>query len=137
MKIGSPSIISFASLKHALDIWDNIDMNELRLKSIELSELFISEIDKLSIDLNLVSPRDPYFRGNQVSYRLENGYAFMQALIQENLIGDFRSPNLIRFGFSPLYLDEQDIINAVAIIGNVSRNSLWKKFSNKSRKIVT
>ena len=112
-------------------------MNELRLKSIELSELFISEIDKLSIDLNLVSPRDPYFRGNQVSYSLENGYAFMQALIQENLIGDFRSPNLIRFGFSPLYLDEQDIINAVAIIGNVSRNSLWKKFSNQSRKIVT
>ena len=55
MKIGSPSIISFASLKHALDIWDNIDMNELRLKSIELSELFISEIDKLSIDLNLQS----------------------------------------------------------------------------------
>ena len=137
MKIGSPSIISFASLKHALDIWDNIDMNELRLKSIELSELFISEIDKLSIDLNLVSPRDPYFRGNQVSYSLENGYAFMQALIQENLIGDFRSPNLIRFGFSPIYLDEQDIINAVAIIGKVSRNSLWRKFSNQSRKIVT
>jgi len=137
MKIGSPSIISFSSLKHALDIWDNIDMNELRLKSIELSELFISEIDKLSIDLNLVSPRDPYFRGNQVSYSLENGYAFMQALIQENLIGDFRSPNLIRFGFSPLYLDEQDIINAVAIIGKVSRNSLWRKFSNQSRKIVT
>ena len=61
----------------------------------------------------------------------------MQALIQENLIGDFRSPNLIRFGFSPLYLDEQDIINAVTIIGNVSRKNLWKKFSNKSRKIVT
>ena len=137
MRIGSPSIISFASLKHALDIWDDIDLQELRLRSIELSELFISEIEKLSLNFTLACPRDPQLRGSQVSFRVENGYELMQALIEKKLIGDFRAPNLIRFGISPLYLDETDIMKAIKIIEEVSTQGLWKKFKNSNRKTVT
>ena len=104
MRIGSPSIISFASLKHALDIWDDIDLQELRLHSIELSELFISEIEKLSLNFTLACPRDPQLRGSQVSFKVANGYELMKALIEKKLIGDFRAPNLIRFGISPCLL---------------------------------
>ena len=137
MRIGSPSIISFASLKHALSIWDKINITELRKHSMQLSELFISEIEKLSLDFKLACPRDPELRSNQVSYRVENGYEYMQSFIEHKLIGDFRAPNLIRFGFSPLYLDKTDIMNAVKIIEKVYAQGLWKRFQNTNRKTVT
>ena len=61
----------------------------------------------------------------------------MQAFIEKKLIGDFRAPNLIRFGFSPLYLDENDILKAIKIIDQVSKNELWKNYKNINRKTVT
>jgi len=137
MRIGSPSILSFAALSHSLDIWDNIDLKELRMRSIDLSELFISELDKLSLNFKLACPRDPNLRGGQISYICENGYEFMQAFIDKKLIGDFRAPNLIRFGFSPLYLDENDIMRAIKIIEQVSTEDLWKNYKNINRKTVT
>ena len=137
MRIGSPSIISFAALRHSLDIWDDIDLSELRKRSIVLSELFISELDKLSLNFELACPRDPNKRGGQIAYICENGYEFMQAFIEKKLIGDFRAPNLIRFGFSPLYLDENDILKAIKIIDQVSKNELWKNYKNINRKTVT
>ena len=137
MRIGSPSIISFAALRHSLDIWEDIDLSELRKRSIVLSELFISELDKLSLNFKLACPQDPNKRGGQISYICENGYEFMQAFIEKKLIGDFRAPNLIRFGFSPLYLDENDILKAIKIIDQVSKNELWKNYKNINRKTVT
>ena len=137
MRIGSPSIISFSALRHSLDIWEDIDLSELRKRSIVLSELFISELDKLSLNFELACPRDPNKRGGQISYICENGYEFMQAFIEKKLIGDFRAPNLIRFGFSPLYLDENDILKAIKIIDQVSKNELWKNYKNINRKTVT
>ena len=137
MRIGSPSIISFSALRHSLDIWEDIDLSELRKRSIVLSELFISELDKLSLNFKLACPRDPNKRGGQISYICENGYEFMQAFIGKKLIGDFRAPNLIRFGFSPLYLDENDILKAIKIIDQVSKNELWKNYKNINRKTVT
>jgi len=137
MRIGSPSILSFVALSHSLDIWNNIDLKELRMRSIDLSELFISELDKLSLNFKLACPRDPNLRGGQISYICENGYEFMQAFIDKKLIGDFRAPNLIRFGFSPLYLDENDIMRAIKIIEQVSTEDLWKNYKNINRKTVT
>ena len=58
-------------------------------------------------------------------------------LLKKKLIGDFRAPNLIRFGFSPLYLDENDILKAIKIIDQVSKNELWKNYKNINRKTVT
>ncbi len=70
-------------------------------------------------------PRKGADRGSQVSFASDNGYAVMQALIARNVIGDFRAPNLIRFGFTPLYIDEADVIGAVDILADVLDNRLW------------
>tara|TARA_B100000131_G_C18058367_1_gene589426 strand:- start:141 stop:1334 length:1194 start_codon:yes stop_codon:yes gene_type:complete len=137
MRVGTPSIIAFSSLKNALDIWNEVDLKELREQTIKLSELFIFEIDKLSSDLELASPRDPHLRGSQVSYKLDSGYEFMQSLIEHKLIGDFRAPNLMRFGFNALFLDESDVLQAVKIINRVFNHKLWKKYNNISRATVT
>ena len=97
----------------------------------------ISEGLSGSLNFTLACPRDPQLRGSQVSFRVENGYELMQALIEKKLIGDFRAPNLVRFGISPLYLDETDIMKAIKIIEEVSTQGLWKKFKNSNRKTVT
>jgi len=137
MRVGTPSIIAFSSLKNALDMWDEVNLNELREQTIKLSEIFILEVDKLSSDLELASPKDPYLRGSQVSYKLDFGYEFMQSLIEHKLIGDFRAPNLMRFGFNPLFIDEGDVLQAVDIISKVLTQKLWEKYKNLSRSTVT
>ena len=137
MRVGTPSIIAFSSLKNALGIWDEIDLQELRKKTIILSELFISEIEKLTSDLVLASPRDPNLRGSQVSYKFDFGYELMQSLIAHKLIGDFRAPNLMRFGICPLFIDEEDILQSVKIINKVLDEKLWKNYKNISRAAVT
>ena len=137
MRVGTPSIIAFSSLKNALEIWDKIDLQELRNKTILLSELFISEIEKLSSKLELASPRDPNLRGSQVCYKFDFGYELMQSLIAHKLIGDFRAPNLMRFGICPLFIDEKDILQSVKIIKKVLDEQLWKSYQNISRAAVT
>ena len=85
--------------------------------------------------LTLASPRDPQERGSQVSFAFENGYAAMQALIDRGLIGDFRAPDIMRFGFTPLYLDQDDIRAAVDIIEDVMSDETWRdpKYHVRSR----
>ena len=97
-------------------MWDDVDMQDIRAASIHLSEVFIREVEKRCPTLSLASPRNPEARGSQVSFAFEHGYAAMQAMIDQGLIGDFRAPDIMRFGFTPLYLDETDIISAAGII---------------------
>ena len=134
MRVGTPSIIQLASLEAALDIWDGVDMQEIRTRSIALSELFISEVEKNCPQLTLASPRDPAQRGSQVSFHFEEGYAAMQALISRDVIGDFRAPDIMRFGFTPLYLDEKDVIGAVEILADILATNAWDtpQFKNKA-----
>jgi len=73
----------------------------------------------------LASPRDPAQRGSQVSFAFEHGYAVMQALIAHDVIGDFRAPNLMRFGFTPLYLDEGDVVAAVDILQRIMARQVF------------
>ena len=113
------------------------DLQELRNKTIVLSELFISEIEKLSSNLDLASPRDPNLRGSQVSYQFDFGYELMQSLIAQKLIGDFRAPNLMRFGICPLFIDEEDILQSVKIINKVLDGKFWESYKNISRAAVT
>ena len=87
--------------------------------------------------LKLASPRDATARGSQVSFQFENGYAAMQALIAHGVIGDFRAPNIMRFGFTPLYIDKDDVLRACEIICEVMQNSLWKKPHYKIKARVT
>ena len=135
MRVGTPPIIQLALLDHALDVWDGVDMSALRDASIALSERFIAEVEGRCPQLRLASPRDPNMRGSQVSFAFEHGYAAMQALIDRGVIGDFRAPDIMRFGFTPLYLDEADVVAAAGIIEAVMTQELWKdpKYQVKSR----
>ena len=113
MRVGTPPVLQMAALDAALDVWDNVDMAALRARSIELSEAFIAGVESTCPDLQLASPRDPARRGSQVSFHFEHGYAAMQALIDRGIIGDFRAPDIMRFGFTPLYIDLDDVEVAV------------------------
>ncbi|WP_238371095.1 kynureninase [Heliomarina baculiformis] len=137
MRVGTPPVIQMTSLECALDIWDMVDMDDLRARSIELSELFIAEVEAACPMLSLASPRNPQERGSQVSFRFEQGYAAMQALIANGVIGDFRSPDIMRFGITPLYLDEDDIRGAAKVISDVMNKKLWDNDAYKTRNAVT
>jgi kynureninase len=125
MRVGTPPIIQLAALEASLDIWDLVDMNDVRVKSIELSDLFIELVESGCPDLRLASPRDSRQRGSQVSFHFEHGYAVMKALIDRGLIGDFRAPDIMRFGFTPLYIDAEDVKKAASIIEDAMANRHW------------
>ena len=125
MRVGTPPVIQLAALEEALKVWDTVSMADVRAASIALSELFIKEVEKSCTDLKLISPRDSAVRGSQVSFAFEHGYAAMQALIARGVIGDFRAPDVMRFGFTPLYIDEFDVRAAVDILADILSNKLW------------
>lgn len=137
MRVGTPSVIQMAALETALDIWDMADMDDVRAQSIALTDLFIHEIEAACPMLTLASPRDGTKRGSQVSFSFEHGYAAMQAIIAEGVIGDFRAPDLLRFGFTPLYTDEGDVMAAAKIIARVMGEKLWDRAQYKVQKTVT
>ncbi len=125
MRVGTPPILQLTALDAALDIWDDIDIDAVRARSLELSSLFIKLVEESSPELKLASPRDASKRGSQVSFHFDNGYAAMQALIEHGVIGDFRAPDIMRFGITPLYIDIGDIRKAAAIVGEVMAGRLW------------
>jgi len=102
-----------------------------------LTDLFIELVEASCPDLELASPRDAMHRGSQVSFRFDNGYAAMQALIERGVIGDFRAPDIMRFGFTPLYIDAEDVREAASIIENVMVNRLWDSDVYFARSVVT
>ena len=137
MRVGTPPVLALAVLDAALDAWDGVDMADVRAASITLSERFIAEVEARCPSLTLASPRDPHARGSQVSFRHPQGYAIMQALIANNVIGDFRTPDLIRFGFTPLYLSEEDVVAAAKMLERVMTERLWGDPAYATRSKVT
>ena len=109
LRAGTPSILSMAALDAALDVFEGVDMRTLQKRSIVLSQDFIRRVEADCPELQLASPRDPAERGSQVSFRFAEGYAAMQALIANGVIGDFRAPDVMRFGFAPLYVGFAEI----------------------------
>lgn len=137
MRVGTPPVIALTALESSLDIWDMVSMADVRAKSIELCDLFIAEVEKRSPELTLNSPRDGANRGSQVTFKFHEGYAAMQALIAHGVIGDFRAPDNMRFGFTPLYIDKGDVIAAVDILADVINNKLWDQPQYKQKARVT
>ncbi|PJI92320.1 kynureninase [Yoonia maricola] len=125
MRVGTPPVLQMAALDASLDIWDQVDMDALRSASIALTEQFITGVEALCPQLTLASPRDPHARGSQVSFAFQHGYAAMQACVARNVVGDFRAPNIMRFGFCPLFIDAGDVDIAVNVIADVMDNALW------------
>lgn len=137
MRVGTPPVIALTALEASLDIWDMVSMADVRAKSIELCDLFISEVEARCPNLELASPRDGNSRGSQVSFKFEHAYAGMQALIANGVIGDFRAPNSMRFGFTPLYIDEDDVVGAATILERVINEKLWDNPQYQTRSRVT
>lgn len=137
MRIGTQSIAAFTLLETALNIWDGVNLEDVRSKSIELSELFISQVEAKCHGLTLVSPRDPNQRGSHVAFQFKNGYECMQALIAHGVIGDFRAPDIMRFGITPLFINLDDIEKAVTILSDILTNKIWKKPEFQKRALVT
>ena len=110
----SPSVIAINALDGALDAFERVSMDEIRAKSLALTDLFIELAeDRLPGAFTLVTPRDHARRGSQVSLRHEHAYGIIQALIARGVVGDFRAPDVCRFGFTPLYLRFIDVYDAV------------------------
>ena len=137
MLVGTQSVIAMASLNFALNIFDLVEMHLVRKRSIELTDLLIESLKPLCPPLNLVSPQIACCRGSHVAYSFTNAYELTQALISYGVMGDFRAPNLIRFGINPLYLDEADITKAAKIIKSTIQNRKWDLSKYKTRYYVT
>ncbi|MFK7877015.1 MAG: kynureninase [Paracoccaceae bacterium] len=137
MRVGTPPVLQLAALEQAMTVWDHTTMSEVRAASVALCDLFIAQVEARCPELNLISPRDGAIRGSQVSFAFENGYAVIQALIAQNVIGDFRAPNVMRFGFTPLFIGPQDVIAAVDILETILRDRLWDTPQFKTRNPVT
>ncbi|HWL56224.1 MAG TPA: kynureninase [Paracoccus sp. (in: a-proteobacteria)] len=126
---GTQPILSLRALQGALEIWDEVDMHRLREKSVALTELFIRLVEGLCAGHGLVleSPRDPALRGSQVAFAHDHAYEIMQALIERGVIGDFRAPSTLRFGFTPLYLSHADVAHAARVLADVLESGLWRE----------
>ncbi|MCI5046047.1 MAG: kynureninase [Aquisalinus sp.] len=139
MLVGTPTILSMSVLDTALDIWDGISMTQVREKSLRLADIFIEEVQSRCAGhgLELLTPQEPDQRGSQVSFSCPEGYAVMQALIADGIIGDFRAPDIIRFGFTPLYLRYADSVEAAKGLERVLTERRWDKPEFLKRAKVT
>ncbi len=123
-RIGTPPLLSMLSLEAALSVWDGVVLADVRAKSLALAELVISRADAL--ELPVATPRAPERRGSQVSLRLPAAYEVCQALIARGVIGDFRAPDLLRFGLTPLYLGFAQVWDAMDALADVLATESWR-----------
>ncbi len=134
----SPSIVALAALDGALDIWDRTSMDQVRVKSLALTDLFIQLVEeRLPGVFEVVTPLDHARRGSQVALRHPEGYGVIQALIEKDVIGDFRAPDICRFGFTPLYLRFVDVFDAVERLADVMATDAYRNPRFAVRNAVT
>ena len=135
---GTPSILALAALEAGLDTFEGVSMADLEAKSAALSQLFIEEVEaRCGSEVQLASPRDAAARGSHVSFAHPNGYPVMQALIARRVIGDFRAPDLLRFGFAPLYNSFADVVGAAEMLAQIIADRSWDQPQFAERLRVT
>ncbi len=137
MLVGTAPLLGLLALEVALQAFDGVDLDLLRAKSVALTDLFIQLVDEELSGFGLASPRESALRGSQVSLTHPDGYAIMQALIARGVIGDYRAPDILRFGFAPLYVGFTDVWNAVAKLKDVMASGAWRAPAFAQRKAVT
>jgi kynureninase len=134
----TPSVLGLAALDAALDAWEGVTTEAVRAKSVALSELFIEAVlERAGDELELASPRASERRGSHVSLRHPEGYAVVQALIARGVVGDFRAPDLCRFGFAPLYLRFTDVFDAAEAVVDVVSSHQYEAEIHSVRRQVT
>lgn len=136
---GTQPIVSMALVECGLDVSLAAPIEDIRAKSLALTDLFIELVEARASEnlLELITPREHSRRGSHVSFRHPEGYAIMQALIARGVIGDYREPNVLRFGITPLYVGFTDVWDAVEILFDILDNRLWDAPEFKERNAVT
>ncbi|MCS4250417.1 kynureninase [Pseudomonas sp. BIGb0164] len=136
---GTQPITSLAMVECGLEIFAQTDMASLRSKSLALTDLFIALVEArcTAHGLVLITPREHVKRGSHVSFEHPEGYAVIQALIARGVIGDYREPRIMRFGFTPLYTSFTEVFDAVEILGEILDNRTWDQPQFKVRNSVT
>ncbi|WP_095081758.1 kynureninase [Pseudomonas sp. Irchel s3h17] len=136
---GTQPITSLAMVECGLDIFAQTDMASLRRKSLALTDLFIALVEErcAAHDLKLITPREHARRGSHVSFEHPQGYAVIQALIAQGVIGDYREPRIMRFGFTPLYTSFTEVFDAVQILGDILDQKTWAHAQFQVRHSVT
>lgn len=136
---GTPGVIGMSALDTALDIWAEVDLALVREKSQNMIELFASLVDENCGEYGFtkVTTFPEAERGSQISLGHDQGYAIMQALIDRGVIGDFRAPNILRFGMTPLYVSYADVYDAVITLADIMKTSAWDKPEFHARAAVT
>jgi kynureninase len=123
---GTQPIISLRGVDVALRAMEGVEVAALRNKSLALTELFMARVAALLPAIEIVTPRQPSLRGSQVGISFDKGYAVIQAMIEHGVIGDFRAPDLMRFGFAPLYVRFQDAWDAAEILAECINAEVWQ-----------
>jgi kynureninase len=139
LQVGTPPILSLAALECGVATVAEIGIDRLRAKSMALADLFVALVDRdcAGHGFSVASPHDATRRGSQVSVRHPAGYAIVQALIAAGVVGDFRSPDLLRFGFAPAYLRFVDVWDAVATLSEIMVDAAWDRPEYMRRRKVT
>jgi len=138
MQVGTPAIISMSSLDAALDVWDTVSLEQVRAKSVRQCEHFVELVEQwMPGRFELVSPRDSARRGSQVCLRHAQAWPIMQALIARGVIGDVRAPDILRFGFTPLYVSYADIWDAASTLRDIIDAGSWQHAEFQARAKVT
>ena len=136
---GTPGVLGMSALEASIDLLGGLDIADIERKGRQLGQLFIALVERrcAGLGLTLASPRDPAERGCHVAFRHPHGYSIMRALIERGVIGDFREPDALRFGFAPLYLRYRDVQDAVEILHDVLSNRTWQDARFAERQSVT
>jgi kynureninase len=137
--VGTPSVLSLVALETALDAFSAVSLHDLRAKSVALGELMIRRVGERlkGRGVTLASPPDSARRASHVSLLHANGYEIVQALIAHGVVGDYREPELMRFGFAPLYTRYVDVFDAVERLADVLENGAWREPQFAVRATVT
>jgi len=139
LRVGTPPVLSMAALDAALDVWDEVDIADVRAKSLALTDLFVEACQGLlePFGVQVVVPREHARRGSQVCLRHPDAYPVVQALVERGVVGDFREPDLMRFGFTPLTLRHADVLDAVDVLADVLASQAWREPRFARRAAVT
>ena len=124
--VGTPPMLSLLALESGVESFDGVNMEAVWAKSVALFDLFARLAEERCPELDCISPAEPQLRGSHISFRHPDAFELCQALIAHGVIGDFRSPDVIRFGLTPLYLGYEDVWRAVEIMAAILETESWR-----------